>query len=67
MLNENCLCPHSDVRGGRELDRGNVRYESYQIVGSGIAVEHRYIGPIVSAMEEAGLKYREYREDFLIR
>lgn len=42
----------------------NVNYEDYQIVGSGIAVEHRHISPIVSAMKEAGLKYSE---DFLVR
>ena len=43
--------------------RENINYEDYQTVGSGITVEHRYIGPIVSAMKEAGLKYSE---DFLV-
>jgi hypothetical protein len=34
----------------------NVRYEGWQKVGDGgIAVEHRYIEPIVEAMIEDGL------------
>ena len=41
----------------------NVSYESYQMIGSGISIEHRFIDPIVSAMEEAGLKHNE---DFLV-
>ena len=37
----------------------HVHYESYQMIGEGIGVEHRYIDPIVEAMLEEGLKYSE--------
>jgi len=38
----------------------NVSYGDHQIAGGvGIYVEYRFIGPIVSAMEEAGLRRGE--------
>jgi len=33
----------------------NVRYESYQMLGNSVIVEHRYIADIVAGMREAGL------------
>jgi len=34
----------------------NVEYEDYQMVGDAIAVEHRFIAPIIRAMMEEGFK-----------
>ena len=33
----------------------NVHYESYQMPGNFVIVEHRYIADIVAGMREAGL------------
>jgi hypothetical protein len=35
-----------------------VHFEPYQRQGMGIAVEHRYLGQIVEAMQAAGLEVR---------
>jgi len=40
----------------------NVQTEPYQHIGTGIGIEHRYIGPIVEAMLGAGLLSREQTE-----
>ena len=32
----------------------HVQYESWNMMGEGIAIEHRYIGPIVEAMLNEG-------------
>lgn len=40
----------------REWVENNVNYESYQVIGKGIGIEHRYIDPIVEAMVEEGFK-----------
>ena len=32
----------------------HVQYESWNMIGEGIAVEHRYVGPIVEALLNEG-------------
>ena len=50
-------------RKAKSWIKKNISCEDYQVRDSSVAVEHRYIDPIVSAMEEAGL---EYDKDFLV-
>lgn len=40
----------------KEWIEEHVHYESYQVVGESIGVEHRYISDIVNAMIQQGLK-----------
>ena len=50
-------------RKARSWIKKNISCEDYQARDSGVAVEHRYIDSVVSAMEETGL---EYDRDFLV-
>lgn len=45
--------------GGREWANGHVAYESWQVMGGGIAVEPGMVAMIVEGMTEAGLMVEE--------
>ena len=47
------LTPRTDE--ARNWIEENVHYESYQILGNSVVVEHRYIADIVAGMMEARL------------
>ena len=48
-----CLTPRTDE--AKNWIKENVQYESYQMLGNSVAVEHRYIADIVAGMTEVGL------------
>ena len=48
-----CLTPITGE--AKDWIEENVHYESYQMLGNSVVVEHRYIADIVAGMMEAGL------------
>jgi hypothetical protein len=50
------LTPHTNA--ARAWLGENVQAESYQIIGTSLAVEHRYIAEIVQGIRAAGMEVR---------